>query len=66
MHIVILIIAALVMPATMLVLSVSVNEFDKSARALFDAAVKRYTYEPMKKSGPGSEMPPMAKPSGKT
>ncbi len=48
MTIVLLVLAAIILPATMLVLSLSVNDFEKRVRTLVDIMVKRYTIEPPK------------------
>jgi hypothetical protein len=48
MTVALLILAALVLPASMLFLSLSVNDFEKHAKALVDILVKRYTIEPPK------------------
>lgn len=45
-----LIIAALVLPLTMLVLTLSMNEFEKNTRALSQILIKRFTLEPPKKT----------------
>jgi hypothetical protein len=50
MTVFLLIIAALILPITMLVLSLSMNEFEKKTKDLGNVITKRYTYEPMKKS----------------
>jgi hypothetical protein len=52
---VLLILAALILPATMLVLTLSINEFEKNCRQLGEILEKRYSYEPMKKSNDNSK-----------
>ncbi len=72
MTIALLILAALILPATMLVLSISMNEFEKHTLALNAVLVKRCIYVPTKKSstmGPGgagsaAQLAPYAKNPG--
>lgn len=46
------IIAGLVLPLSMLILSLSMNEFEKSTTALTALLIKRFTIEPPKKMDP--------------
>ncbi len=46
---VLLIVAAVILPATMLVLTLCVNELEKNARALGAVLIKRYTMAPTRK-----------------
>ena len=54
MTIVILIIAALVLPLALLYLTLAVNDFEKNARALDALLYKRYHIEPPKKAANAS------------
>jgi hypothetical protein len=65
MTIVILILIALALPLSLLYLTVSTNEFEKSTRVLEAAITKRYTYEPPVKPGDAKSMKAMAKAQGK-
>ncbi len=70
MTIALLILAAFILPATMLVLSLSMNEFEKHTRALSAVLVKRCVYERTKKSpgmgaGSAAQLAPLAKNPGK-
>jgi hypothetical protein len=69
MAIVLLIILALLLPAALLFLTLSVNDFEKNTKALADALQKRYHIEPPKKAAPGSPpapgQPPIPAKSGK-
>jgi hypothetical protein len=53
MAIVLLIILALLLPAALLFLTLSVNDFEKNTKALAAALQKRYHIEPPKKPAPG-------------
>jgi hypothetical protein len=53
MAIVLLIILALLLPAALLFLTLSVNDFEKNTKALAEALRKRYHIEPPKKPAPG-------------
>jgi hypothetical protein len=53
MAIVLLIILALLLPAALLFLTLSVNDFEKHTKALADVLQKRYHIEPPKKAAPG-------------
>ncbi len=46
MNTILLILAAIVLPASMLILTLSMNEFEKKTKALGDFMLKRYTIEP--------------------
>lgn len=68
MTVALLILGALILPATMLVLSISMNEFEKHTRALNVVLTKRSIYEPAKKTGgagSAAQMAPHAKTPGK-
>lgn len=58
MAIVLLIILALLLPAALLFLTLSVNDFEKNTKALADALQKRYRIEPPKKAAPGGPPAP--------
>ena len=53
MAIVLLIILALLLPAALLYLTLSVNDFEKNTKALAAVLQKRYYIEPPKKASPG-------------
>jgi hypothetical protein len=53
MAIVLLIVSALVLPAALLYLTLSVNDFEKNTKALTAVLHKRYHIEPPKKASPG-------------
>jgi hypothetical protein len=65
MTIVILVFVALALPVSLLYLTVSTNEFEKSTRILGETIAKRYIYEPPMKAGEGKSMKPAVKPQGK-
>lgn len=72
MAIVLLIVVALFLPAALLYLTLSVNDFEKNTKALAAVLMKRYHQEPPKKSsgtgmtqgvlGPGREAGKPGKP----
>lgn len=61
MAIVLTIVLALLLPATLLYLTLSVNDFEKNTKALAAVLQKRYFIEPPKKATPGKPVPPAAK-----
>lgn len=61
MAIVLLIAFALLLPAALLYLTLSVNDFEKNTKALTAVLHKRYHIEPPKKAAPGQLGP--AKPA---
>jgi len=62
MAIVLLIASALLLPAALLYLTLSVNDFEKNTKALAAFLQKRYHIEPPKKAAPG-QFGPAAKPA---
>lgn len=58
MSIFLLIALALLLPAALLYLTLSVNDFEKNAKALSAVLQKRYFIEPPKKAAPGPFSPP--------
>ncbi len=58
MAIVLLIILALLLPAALLFLTLSVNDFEKNTKTLAASLQKRYHIEPPKKAAPGSPPAP--------
>jgi hypothetical protein len=65
MTVVLLIIIALVLPAVLLYLTVSANDFEKSTRALSALLQKRYVYVPPAKAVESKAMQALSKPPGK-
>lgn len=61
MAIVLLIMFALLLPAALLFLTLSVNDFEKNTKTLAAVLQKRYHIEPPKKAAPGQPAIP-AKP----
>jgi hypothetical protein len=55
---VLLISLALLLPAALLFLTLSVNDFEKNTKALAAALQKRYLIEPPKKAAPGQPAVP--------
>jgi hypothetical protein len=66
MNVVLLILAALILPATMVVLSVCMNELEKNTKALGDLLLKRYTIEPKKSTEQADKLAAMIKSKAKT
>jgi hypothetical protein len=54
MAVVLLIVLALLLPAALLYLTLSVNDFEKNTKALAAVLQKRYHLEPPKKAAPGA------------
>ena len=63
MSILLLIVFALLLPAALLYLTLSINDFEKNTKALTAVLQKRYHIEPPKKAAPGLLTPPAAKPA---
>jgi hypothetical protein len=62
---ILLILIALVLPAVLLYLTVSTNEFEKSTRALATFIQKRYVYVPPRKAVESKAMQSLSKQPGK-
>ncbi len=60
-----ILLVALVLPLALLYLTVSMNEFEKSTRALATFIQKRYVYVPPKKAVESKAMQALSKPPGK-
>jgi len=63
MSILLLIALALLLPAALLYLTLSINDFEKNTKALAAVLEKRYHIEPPKKATPGQLTPAAAKPA---
>jgi len=63
MSILLLIAFTLLLPAALLYLTLSVNDFEKNTKALAAVLQKRYHIEPPKKAAPGGFGPAAAKPA---
>jgi hypothetical protein len=65
MAVFLLIVIALLLPAALLYLTLSVNDFEKNTHALAAVLQRRYHVEPPKKPAPGqTAIPPVAGPNG--
>ncbi len=66
MSLALLILSALALPAALVFLTLSVNDFERNTKALAAALQKRYHMEPPKKAAaPGAPVPPGAAKPGK-